>query len=354
MKNKLDIGNISDVGKKRSVNEDYFGSFQLPYGQLIVVCDGMGGHKGGEMASRLGVQSIKEHFDTLTAQSDARDALRDAIEKANSALLSYAEKNPEFKGMGSTVVALLIRNGEAFYGHVGDSRIYFIRAGQIYQLTKDHSLVQQLIDANIVKPEDAAHHPQKNVVVKALGNKVTAEPDISEAMALFKGDKFLLCSDGLTAYLQNDELLKITTEMPTMQAATELVRVANERGGKDNITVQIVHIVKGKRMPRKITIDRKTAGGAVAVLVAVITVLFWFNIFQMRQAVTEKFDALRTQTDTKKSTTPEPPKPYGPLNKQDQEIENSKQSNSTVQGTVKEPNNKQAGESKSPPKKDSK
>jgi protein phosphatase len=257
MKTKFIIGNLSDVGRVRKLNEDYYGSFYGNYGSLIIVCDGMGGHKGGDIASRIAVETIKEHFASLSSDFDEKIEIRLSLQKANEALINYTSANPDFEGMGSTIVLLLLRNDQAFYAHAGDSRIYMIRNKQIHQLTKDHSLIQQLVDANIVKPEDAGSHPNKNVVVKALGQKDELDPDIGEPVVLFKGDYFLLCTDGLTGFVQNNELLNITLKRSPQEACKELVDLANERGGKDNITVQIVHAVKGKPFPVKANSKKK-------------------------------------------------------------------------------------------------
>ncbi|MCX7612111.1 MAG: Stp1/IreP family PP2C-type Ser/Thr phosphatase [Ignavibacterium sp.] len=252
-KSKLQIGNLSDVGRKRTANEDYYGSFTGNYGNLIVVCDGMGGHKGGATASRIAVESIKQHFEQLSDNFDPKAELKTALEKANNNIIQKASESEELKEMGSTAVVLLIREDNAYYAHVGDSRIYLIRENKIYQLTKDHSLVQQLVDSGIIDEEAAKSHPQKNVISRSLGADGKNQPDIAEPLTIFKGDIFILCTDGLSGYLSNEELLEIASKNEPQTACAKMVELANDRGGKDNITVQIVKVIKGKRLPFKIS-----------------------------------------------------------------------------------------------------
>lgn len=248
-KSKLQIGNLSDVGRKRTVNEDYYGSFSGKFGNLIIVCDGMGGHKGGATASRLAVETIKLHFEQLNEKFNPKEELKKALDKSNENILQKAAESEELKEMGSTAVVLLIKDNFAYYAHIGDSRIYLIRKNKIYQLTKDHSLVQQLIDSGIIDEEAAKNHPQKNVITRSLGAEGKNQPEIAEPISIFKNDIFILCTDGLTAYLSDEELQKIASENDVQNACKTMIDLANERGGKDNITVQIIKVVKGKNPP---------------------------------------------------------------------------------------------------------
>lgn len=248
-KSKLQIGNLSDVGRKRTVNEDYYGSFSGKFGNLIIVCDGMGGHKGGATASRLAVETIKLHFEQLNEKFNPKEELKKALDKSNENILQKAAESEELKEMGSTAVVLLIKDNFAYYAHIGDSRIYLIRKNKIYQLTKDHSLVQQLIDSGIIDEETAKNHPQKNVITRSLGAEGKNQPEIAEPIRIFKNDIFILCTDGLTAYLSDEELQKIASENDVQNACKTMIDLANERGGKDNITVQIIKVVKGKNPP---------------------------------------------------------------------------------------------------------
>ncbi len=239
---QIEIGSHSDKGKVRKINEDNFGSFEGNYGNLLIVCDGMGGHKGGEIASRLAVETIKNYFESLKNSFNPGDELFNSIQKANSTLIDTAKKNPELQDMGSTVVLILLQNNKAYTANLGDSRIYFCRDGKINQLTKDHSLVQQMVDSRMISEEEAKIHPQKNIITKSLGIELKAEPDISEAILVENGDTFILCSDGLTSFVNEKEILDVVTKNQVQTAANSLVELANKRGGDDNITIQIAKI----------------------------------------------------------------------------------------------------------------
>jgi serine/threonine protein phosphatase PrpC len=242
MRKKINLGNITDTGLIRSNNEDYFGAYEGPFGDLIIVSDGVGGNEGGEIASQLAVQTVKQKFEDLNNDYNEKEKLTLALQKAHDAIKEKARTEPDLEGMGATAVVLLIINNEAFYAHIGDSRIYLIRDKQIHQLTKDHSLVQQMVDSNILTPEETKEHPMRNVILKALGTKDGDRPDVSSALELFKGDIFVLCSDGLTEHVEKSEILLISLNNPTQAACQKLVQLAKERGGKDNITIQIVQI----------------------------------------------------------------------------------------------------------------
>jgi protein phosphatase len=236
---KVEIGNHSDVGKVREINEDYFGSFHGNYGELLIVCDGMGGHKGGEIASRLSVESIKNHFESVNNSFNPVKELQASIQAANDTLIDAAKKDPTLNEMGSTVVITLLQNDKAYTANLGDSRIYLCRDGEIKQLTKDHSLVQQMVDSRMISQEEAKHHPQKNVITRSLGIGLQTEPEISVGFNLKDGDIFIQCSDGLTTFVNDEEILKIVSDESVQDAANNLVELANKRGGEDNITVQI-------------------------------------------------------------------------------------------------------------------
>jgi len=233
----------TDVGRKRAANEDYMGSFDTCNGLISVVCDGMGGHVGGATASHIAVDTIHKFMEEQY-YNDPREAIGMAIEMANKAILAEAAARPELCGMGSTCVLLLIREGKVYLGHVGDSRIYLIRTNTITQLTKDHSYVQMLVDCGQITKEQAEHHPRKNEITNALGiPDMTPATVMEEAITPDSGDCFLLCSDGLSGMVSDKEILSIVSkqkEMGTQERADYLVQRANEHGGLDNITVQLV------------------------------------------------------------------------------------------------------------------
>jgi len=265
LKNRsIQIGNCTDVGMVRSQNQDYYGAYEGKYGSLIIVADGMGGHEGGETASRLTVEGVRDHFAGLPAEFTPRAELAQSLHEANRRIMARAADTSELVDMGSTAVVLLLRDEQAYTAHIGDSRIYLVRKQQLYQLTKDHSLVQQMIDANMISAADARSHPQKNVITRALGANKKGEPEVSQAISTFQGDTFILCTDGLLDYVIEAEMIRIASEHPPQKAAELMVEMAKLRGGADNITVQVVRVVKGKHPPMSQSTRRALARLALA------------------------------------------------------------------------------------------
>lgn len=244
------VGNLTHVGMERSENQDYYGYYEPEsdedfdlHGRLIIVCDGMGGHAGGERASRLAVEAMKETY-SADKSGNLAEALRNAIAKANRAVWDEAVQKPELKGMGSTAVAIVVKHGTAWVGHVGDSRCYLVRDGQLHHLTKDHSLVQQMVEEGLLRAEDMESHPDKNVILRSMGVKPEVEVDVAE-MQYQVGDIFVLSSDGLTGLVSDEECRQIVLahkDRP-MEACQKLVDLANQYGGYDNITVQICRVM---------------------------------------------------------------------------------------------------------------
>lgn len=237
------VAQRTDVGCKRKANEDWLGSFECVNGLVAVVCDGMGGHVGGAIASHLAVETIQQ-FLSANRFDDPRQAIIQACDKANQALLRHTEQHPELAGMGATCVMLIVRDGRVWLGSVGDSRIYLIRQRAIKQLTKDQSYVQTLVDSGQITPEQAEHHPRKNEIYNALGLK-TMKPAtvLAEPIMPLAGDCFMLCSDGLSGMVPDAEMLAVVSQQATMsqqQRVDTLVQMARNAGGLDNITCQIV------------------------------------------------------------------------------------------------------------------
>jgi serine/threonine protein phosphatase PrpC len=245
------FGNKTDVGMVREGNEDYLASFKTEAGHVFIVCDGMGGHASGEVASRLAVDTIKSYLEeNADKHCKIDEVLTDALHQANSAIMQIAAKSPEYQGMGTTCVILLIKPGQAYMANVGDSRIYVIRNKKIYQLTKDQSFVQSLIDNGYLSYRDAESHPRKNELLQALGVAKVLQPDVSLVpLNVYRDDTFLLCSDGLSGMLNDDEILETSKNLDPIDASNALVERANKNGGLDNVTVQIVKILKGKEIP---------------------------------------------------------------------------------------------------------
>jgi len=236
---QLNIGNFSDVGKAREINEDNFGTFSGAFGILLLVCDGMGGYKGGEIASRIAVKSIKNHFEKMNRNYNPPKEIYNAFNSANNSIIQTAYNDSTLSDMGSTVVLVLLKDELVHYANLGDSRIYRIRQGKILQLTKDNSLVQQMIDSNMITENEAKNHPKKHVITKALGIDAELEPEIYQPFKLQESDIIILCSDGLTEHVEEEEILKLAENNSVSDAAIKLVDLANERGGSDNITVQV-------------------------------------------------------------------------------------------------------------------
>ncbi len=240
----------TDVGRIRELNEDCMTNFEAQGGYFFVVCDGMGGHNSGEIASRLAVDSIEAFFENIGSGVEAGKLLAKAIEVANKAILSKSVEDTGYKGMGTTCVILYLKNHRAYYACVGDSRIYIVRSGKIYQLTKDQSFVQSLVDSGYLTYEEAESHPRKNELLQALGVKDSVIPQINEnGLRVFRNDKFILCSDGLSGAVTDQQINAIVDYHDSVTSAELLINAANENGGHDNITVQVIHIAGGHDLP---------------------------------------------------------------------------------------------------------
>jgi serine/threonine protein phosphatase PrpC len=239
----IDYWEFTDVGKVRSANEDSLGSAHTPHGHLFVVSDGMGGHKGGATASALAVKSIIEFF-RRPREGTPDSLIRAAIEFANTQIFATALHEPELQGMGATCVVLLITpDGRAWYGHVGDSRIYLYRKASLQALTKDHSWVQYLVDTGEITQAEAANHPQKNRILRALGTDEDVKPDVPvQAHPLKDDDVFLLCSDGLCGLLEDAELQQLMNNSPVSEMAARCLQAALDKGGTDNVSVLLVRV----------------------------------------------------------------------------------------------------------------
>jgi serine/threonine protein phosphatase PrpC len=252
----LSVAGLTDVGRVREKNEDTFVVTDLTGGALhdgeaparfdvgergvlLAVSDGMGGAEAGEVASALVVETLTRAFATAPPDAPRPRLMNDAIQKAHQAVRQVAES--QAKKMGATLTAVFVHAGVAYIAEVGDSRAYLIRAGAITQLTKDQSMVQVLVDSGVIAPEEAQHSPMKNMILQAMGN----QPDVEVALAkleLRDRDCLLLCSDGLTGHVSDEEIRDVVTTRRPADAARVLVDLANERGGKDNITVVVAGI----------------------------------------------------------------------------------------------------------------
>ena len=239
----MQIFSKTDRGRVRTDNQDAYFAGKITDGSVFaVVCDGMGGANAGNVASELALRHISEYvirsYRDGMDMTDTEKTLKNAIVSANISLYDKAVNNAELTGMGTTAVAAFVKDGTAVIAHVGDSRIYLVN-GEIKQLTRDHSVVQSLIESGKITPEDAKVHPRKNVITRALGAEENVAVD-SDCLNLSNGDTLLLCSDGLTNFLDDKDILKVFQNNDISAVAERLVEEANENGGGDNITVVTV------------------------------------------------------------------------------------------------------------------
>lgn len=249
----VQVAGRTDLGCVRSNNEDSFG--YDPACGVYVVCDGMGGQAAGEVASKLAVDTVLEYFRRHSPQGDFpqvgenfddispdANALASAVQAAGIRIFDEGQRHPERQGMGTTIAAMLVREGKASIAHVGDSRVYLLRDRQIQQLTMDHSLVMEQVRRGLMTVEEAEHSSIQNIITRALGSEQNAEPDVQE-VAVSPADTFLLATDGLTKLVKEPRLLEITAAAPSLEKACEaLVAAARAAGGDDNITCLLVRI----------------------------------------------------------------------------------------------------------------
>ncbi|MFT7518572.1 MAG: serine/threonine protein phosphatase PrpC [Kiritimatiellia bacterium] len=241
---------ITDVGLKRSHNEDNFLINEEL--NLFVVADGMGGHNGGEYASAICVNTVEEIVESMEMSDEiavteddpvdsVREKLRYALRLSGRRIYEKAAESPEFHGMGTTAVALLIDHGNAFIAHVGDSRLYLVRDDRVEQVTEDHSFVARQVKAGVLTEEEAKTHRMRNVIYRSLGYQEDVEVDI-QVRALRQGDRFLLCSDGLSGHVEPHEIYDYLTQYGPQESARRMIDLACERGGEDNITAVVAVI----------------------------------------------------------------------------------------------------------------
>ena len=234
----------SDIGQERELNEDYFYiSYQDDPIQLFILADGMGGYNGGEIASSLAVTSAKNYIlsnyeKTNKDKESLVDLVKNTSQYANMIVYEKAQSKVELSKMGTTLDICLIYQNKAFISHIGDSRIYRLRNEFFRKITKDHSYVQQLVDEGKITKEESMNHPKKNMLMKALGCTPYIEPD-AMVKGFIKGDIMLMCSDGLTNMVKEEEIYQIIKENPT-DSTKLLVQRANDLGGKDNITAILI------------------------------------------------------------------------------------------------------------------
>ena len=239
----MKLAGKTDVGSVRSENQDDYRAGELNSDAAWgLVCDGMGGARGGREASVSACDVIEHSFHEQYAQclpGDEETFLKRALINANRFVFQKASREEELAGMGTTAVCALVRGGNAFICHAGDSRAYLVRGGRLTQLTHDHSYVQELVDCGTITVEEAEHHPQKNIITRALGVDYRLEPEFATAQ-LHSGDILLLCSDGLTNAVPKEQLEQLLRTGKFYDLPDLLIRTANENGGPDNITALLL------------------------------------------------------------------------------------------------------------------
>ncbi|MFD1360288.1 Stp1/IreP family PP2C-type Ser/Thr phosphatase [Lentibacillus salinarum] len=234
----------TDRGKIRDHNEDAGGVFYNRTGQLLaVIADGMGGHQAGDVASQMATSLLRdkwEHIASFESTEETEKWLNDTLQEINREILTHARKHEACAGMGTTVVAAVCTDQFTAVSHVGDSRCYIQDQNGLRQVTEDHSLVNELVRSGQISPDDAEHHPRKNVLLKALGTDADITADV-QTIEWTAGHQLLLCSDGLTNKLTDEELLTFMQKDQTLDTTSnEMIELANERGGEDNISLIIV------------------------------------------------------------------------------------------------------------------
>ena len=297
----LQVALRSDMGKVRTENQD-FGLVMKPTqcgpagGYLMIVADGMGGHRGGARASRLAAETVRDRF-MEASPGEIPDALVGAIQKANAAVFSESSSKADLRGMGTTVSAMVVCGARAWIAHVGDSRIYRLRGGALEQLTQDHSLVATMMREGLISAEEAAVHPRRNVLQRSVGVSEEIEVDRGDAV-VEPGDTFLLCSDGLHGFVPADEISKALM-LPVDRAAERCIELAHQAGAPDNVTVIVCRAAStpGDRSQKTVEVPvgeatgPSLAAGARRVLTAFVlgaagaTVWFWNELRAAIQSI---------------------------------------------------------------------
>ncbi len=245
----IELAALSDIGCLRANNEDNYSYWESSRseqfkrtGRLAVVADGMGGHEGGQEASRIAVETVKQVYSDASS-GDPREWLLAGLHAAHRNILLYGSKHPLLQGLGTTCTAIALLGNDLYFAHIGDSRLYLLRDSHMECLTRDHSYVGRLLDYGIIGAAEAAVHPQRNILLKALGVGAEIEPEISaQPTPLQNDDILLLCTDGLWSMVSEDEIQAALAAGTLSQACQAIVDKAKEHGGPDNITLQLIRI----------------------------------------------------------------------------------------------------------------
>jgi serine/threonine protein phosphatase PrpC len=247
---ELDIGRRTDIGRRREHNEDCLAIYHHPElqeeidsrGTLLIVADGMGGYAAGEVASRTAVEAVlNAYYGDLSG--GVTESLTRAVRQANRAVLEEANRDADHAGMGTTLALAVVWSGQLAVANVGDSRVYLIRDGRIAQISRDHSWIAELLAVGKITPEEARHHPMRNVVTRSLGGRPELEIEVYPPLKLRRGDIALVCSDGLWGMVSAEQMLQIVESHSAQAGADALVATANDAGGHDNITAIVCRVL---------------------------------------------------------------------------------------------------------------
>ncbi|HWZ81454.1 MAG TPA: Stp1/IreP family PP2C-type Ser/Thr phosphatase, partial [Terriglobales bacterium] len=245
----VEVSSQSDIGCQRENNEDSFGywepedddQFQRK-GRLAIVADGMGGYEGGQEASHMAVETVSSIYRDRNG-NDPQQTLNEALQTAHERIRQHGFAHPKLRGMGTTCTAIALVGNELHYVHVGDTRLYLIREGQITQITRDHSYVGKLVESGVISREEAEKHPQRNILTAALGTSADLIMDSpGQPETVQPGDVLIVCSDGLWGQVQDSEIQQAASNRSPEEAGRELIGLARDRGGPDNITLQVLRI----------------------------------------------------------------------------------------------------------------
>lgn len=250
----MQVAVLSEKGN-REENQDWMSWSRVAWGECYIVADGMGGYKGGAVASKMTVEGLERYLKELPADWSFEKALREALQRTNREVYTSAHSgDPSMENMGSTVAVALISDSKVQVGHLGDSRVYLLRNGQLRLLTKDHTAVQRMVDAGMITPEQAREHPDAHILSRAVGSKPEAEIEIGEPVDLQQGDGVLLCSDGVHAYVDDAQLEKVVNRSPNVQEVPNaVIDLALRSGSDDNLTVQFIRYGTPTGMARRLT-----------------------------------------------------------------------------------------------------
>jgi PPM family protein phosphatase len=289
----------------RSENQDFYGTAQTHFGELIVVCDGMGGHNGGRHAAEVAVQVIMDEV-TNSEDSNPANALHAAIAKANAVIWDESHANSQLKGMGTTVVALLLTPEKAICAHVGDSRIYQLRKGKILHRTFDHSHVFELVKAGLITEEQARLSEKSNIITRGLGIRSTVDIEIRDNLSYQKGDRFLLCTDGICGAVPENELVELVSQKSKIetivsQLVDKIDEIGKTNGGNhDNLTAAMIEVDTNSTLTQPKPQKKKKSSLIYLILLVMLAVLsttiFFLNKGKQIKQPIEKTKVIKEKT----------------------------------------------------------